>query len=374
MVLFQIMTNTQPQLSTQLSEDVQDILHYAKKAAAKDKSAVVTDRYFLAGLSEINRLFTHLDALLKTAGVPPKKLFQAYKVNQKGFQDYHEPETITAKATQFALEAASKEETPPKKVKVQIEHVLFALSDSPDPCVKAVLSQAGLNREKLEKAIPQVEAKSPLRIVFYCIRETLEVVAVVIFLLIVIKQGFGEFRLIPSESMLPTLHVGDRLAVEKVSHWFRPIHRGDIMVFYPPPPESTLPHDPWNVFLRLTGFSGIVYNKDSRIDTAYIKRVIGLPGDTLEVKPGQGVFIDGHLLKEPYKTGVSQICTFIDYCGPIQVPPHSYFMMGDNRNHSADSRYWGFMPENRVIGRAIFRFYPFDNRMGVFQTPHYSVK
>lgn len=197
--------------------------------------------------------------------------------------------------------------------------------------------------------------------------ETLEVFVITLVMVTLIRTFIGETRLIPSESMLPGLQVGDRLIVEKWSHWNRPIQRGDILVFYPPEPESVIRNDVVSTLLRLSGISGILFGRDplNKTDRAYIKRVIGLPGDEINVIPGRGVYVNGQQLVEPYAAEAAQTCTFISFCGPVRVPEGAYYMMGDNRNHSADSRYWGFLHQDRVVGRAYIRIWPFGKAFGV---------
>jgi signal peptidase I len=257
----------------------------------------------------------------------------------------------------------------PAERQITVVHLLLALCQSAHAHVRHVLDSVQLTPERLMAALPQVQRQTLKRNLLYTVRETLEVVVTVLLMVILIKQGLGEFRLIPSESMLPTLQVGDRIVVEKVSMWagHKP-ERGDILVFYPPEPETILRQDPWSVFLRLTGLSGLIYNKESRIDTAFIKRVVGLPGDIVDVRPADGVYVNGTRLEEPYVNEVAYTCTFVTACGPVRVPAHMYYMMGDNRNHSADSRYWQFLPEDRIIGQAVFRFFPLDRRLGSLNT------
>lgn len=193
-------------------------------------------------------------------------------------------------------------------------------------------------------------------------REIIETVVTVLILVIVIRNFIGEPRWIPSASMRPTLIEGDRLIVEKVSGFLSSPKRGDILVFYPP--FETLGHSPWDKFTRLVGY----FNTD----TAYIKRVIGLPGDKIEIKENEGVLVNGKLLQEPYKAEPFKItCRNGLFCGPMTVPQNSYFMMGDNRNNSQDSRFWGFLPKSRIIGKAYFRFWPI-NRVGLLEHPKYS--
>lgn len=204
------------------------------------------------------------------------------------------------------------------------------------------------------------------------VRETVELIVVTLVLLIAIRWALAEARYIPSSSMEPTLQINDRLIVEKVtSHLGWPIRRGDILVFYPPPIEmggQDLKSDPLTIFGRLTGLPFLPY------EPAFIKRVIGIPGDHIRIVRNQGVFVNGQLLNEmnyikerpAYDLntlgdigGRSTTGTVIRPYGdpeqanqPIIVPPGHLFMMGDNRNNSEDSHVWGFLDQKRVIGRA----------------------
>lgn len=367
--------NSRTKTGTELSEEVQEAISFAKKASVKDGNATIQDRHLLAGLLRTNRLFTRLDALLKYSGAPHKTLCRLYREEAPRYRDDDSPAEATAidKAIEIsAMDSPSGgQSNPTAPIRVEIEHLLLAFTQSSDALVQKVLERAQLHESGIRRALPRLESESLRRFFLYILRETAEVILMVTLLVILIKQGLGEFRLIPSESMLPTLQVGDRIAVEKISHWYRKPQRGDILVFYPPEPQAILKHDPASLFLRLTGLSGIVYDKESILDRAFIKRVIGLPGDVIEVRPGDGVYINGSRLDEPYINEIANTCTFADYCGPIRVPEHTYYMMGDNRNRSADSRSWLFLPEERIIGRALFRFYPLDNRFGMLKGPSY---
>jgi len=179
-------------------------------------------------------------------------------------------------------------------------------------------------------------------------KENIRTIIIAIFLAVVLRTFAIEPRYIPSGSMEPTLQIEDRIIVEKVSNFLRSPQRGDILVFYPP--NSPLIEDSTK---------------------AYIKRVIGLPGDLISIHDGQ-VFVNGKALTEPY------IPEPINYYLPqdplnsaIKIPENTYWMMGDNRNNSSDSHVWGFLPQQNIIGRAVFRFFPFDNRAGLLQTPSY---
>jgi len=151
-----------------------------------------------------------------------------------------------------------------------------------------------------------------------------------------IRTFVAEARWIPSESMVPTLQKYDKLIVDKVSYHFVDPERGDIVVFSP---TETIKKDNPNL-------------KD-----AFIKRIVGLPGDKVEVK-GERVYINGRPLQEKYIEAPPQY-----QYGPVTVPPNSYLVLGDNRNNSYDSHFWGFVPRDNIIGRAIVRFWPL-NRIG----------
>ncbi|WP_008317497.1 signal peptidase I [Leptolyngbya sp. PCC 6406] len=165
--------------------------------------------------------------------------------------------------------------------------------------------------------------------------EGLQTIGLSIVLALGIRTLVAEARYIPSGSMEPTLEINDRLVIEKISYRFNPPVRGDIVVFWPP--ESLFP-------------------AGARRD-AFIKRIIGLPGDTVEIRDGT-VFVNGDALEENY------IKAEPDYIwGPETVPVDQYLVLGDNRNSSYDSHAWGFVPRDNIIGRAVVRFWP-PNRVG----------
>jgi signal peptidase I len=162
-------------------------------------------------------------------------------------------------------------------------------------------------------------------------RENLQIIVIALSLAILIRAWVAEPRYIPSDSMIPTLHVGDRVVVEKISYYLQPPATGDIVVFAPPDN------------LQEQGFTK---------DQAFIKRVIGLPGQTVAVKQGL-VYLNDKPIVEKY---IAQPPNY--RWGPQRVPENQYFVMGDNRNNSNDSSRWGFLPQKNIIGRAVFRFWP----------------
>ncbi len=146
---------------------------------------------------------------------------------------------------------------------------------------------------------------------------------------IVIRTFVFQAFYIPSESMVPTLKVGDRVLVNKLSYKLHDPRRGDIIVFKAPPAAETADI------------------KD------LVKRLIGLPGDTIEGKDGR-IYINGKALDEPYLPKDVKSRTF----GPEKVPPDSYFMLGDNRQFSKDSTFFGPIKRDQLIGRVFMRIWP----------------
>jgi signal peptidase I len=162
-------------------------------------------------------------------------------------------------------------------------------------------------------------------------KDNLLTILVAIILAVVIRSFVAESRYIPSPSMVPTLYPGDRIVVEKLSFRVRSPHLGDVVVFRPP------------AQLQAAGYPA---------DQAFIKRVIAVAGQTVQVHQGR-VYVDQIPLKEPY------IAEPPAYEMPaVRVPEGMLFMMGDNRNNSNDSHVWGFLPKENIIGRANIRFWP----------------
>jgi len=198
------------------------------------------------------------------------------------------------------------------------------------------------------------------------LKETIDTVVFVIVAVIIIRFFIAELRWIPSGSMRPTLWEGDRIVVEKLTKFPQLFtkksfennpKRGDVMIFYPP--STQLKSGFWPVFSRLTGF----FCKD----VAYIKRVVGLPGEKFEIKEhpngASRVYINDKPLNEDYIMSEFEYhkCNDNMYCGPFIIPENEYFMMGDNRGNSQDSRFWGTLPKERFIGKAVFIFWPIKN-------------
>ena len=160
-------------------------------------------------------------------------------------------------------------------------------------------------------------------------REIVESIAIAVLLAAIIRIFILEPFYIPSGSMIPTLMVNDRIIVSKFNYYFSEPKRGDVIVFK--------------------------YPKDQ--EKRFVKRLIGFAGETIEVRDSK-LYINGKETKEDY---LPPDLRMLGDFGPYQVPPDSYFMMGDNRNNSDDSRVWGKMPKELMIGKAIFIYWPFDH-------------
>ena len=181
----------------------------------------------------------------------------------------------------------------------------------------------------------------------------LPVLLLIAFLLaLLIKTFLVQAFYIPSESMEPTLNVGDRVLVNKVVYHLHAPHRGDIIVFSDPHPTVQTHRNPLSGFLHwLTEGLGVSTSPDKD----FIKRVIGLPGEVVEMHRCV-VYINGQPLSEPYLKGLT--FTNCEY-GPTTIKPDSLFVMGDNRDDSNDSRFQlGLIPYDKVIGRAFITIWP----------------
>ncbi|NQV10299.1 MAG: signal peptidase I [Cyanobacteria bacterium] len=186
-----------------------------------------------------------------------------------------------------------------------------------------------------------------------------------------IRHFLIEARFIPSGSMLPGLQIQDRLLVEKISYRGRSPERGEIVVFNSPfhfDPALRVDHQasPLRCLLVNLPLLGSIPGIQSPACDAYIKRVVAISGDRVTVNPQGQVWLNGQPLSEPY---VKNFCQTDDQgIGPCRslntvVPMGHVLALGDNRANSWDGRFWpggAFLPENEIIGRAFFRFWPLD--------------
>ncbi|MBN1249094.1 MAG: signal peptidase I [Anaerolineae bacterium] len=166
------------------------------------------------------------------------------------------------------------------------------------------------------------------------LQDTLETLLLAAILFFVINTLTGRYQ-VHGQSMEPSLHDGQYLIASKVTYWLHSPQRGDVVVLDPPNRNSNVP---------------------------YIKRVIGLPGDLVEVRE-QRVWVNGIALNEPY------ISAPPNYTGNWVVGEGEYLVFGDNRNNSSDSHSWGVLPEEHVLGKAFFSYWP-PEYWG--RIPHYT--
>ena len=181
--------------------------------------------------------------------------------------------------------------------------------------------------------------------------ELVTIVAVALGLALGIQAFLVKPFRIPSESMVPTLEIGQRVLVDRVSFRFGDPDRGDIVVFKPPAGA-----DQTMCGVERPSDQACPKETPERSDTNFIKRVVGVPGDHLKVMGGR-VFIDGKQQDEPF-IRPDDSCSICNLPEEITIPKGHFFMMGDNRGESADSREWGPIPEKWIIGKAFVTYWP----------------
>jgi signal peptidase I len=188
--------------------------------------------------------------------------------------------------------------------------------------------------------------------------EFVVIVAVALGLALGIQAFIVKPYRIPSGSMEPTLDIGQRVLVDRVSKHFTSFHRGDIVVFKPPKGADLESQcgDP-----NKSPDEACPKPTPEKSDTNFIKRIIGEPGDRLKVIKGYA-YINGKKLNEPYIRPDAS-CPICNLPREITIPPGYFFMMGDNRGESDDSRDWGPVPKGWIIGKAFFTYWP-PHRIG----------
>ena len=190
--------------------------------------------------------------------------------------------------------------------------------------------------------------------------ELVVIVAVALGLALGIQAFLVKPYRIPSPSMVPTLEIGQRVLVNRIGARFGDPEVGDIVVFHPPT-GADLP-EPEACRARNQEAAMCASATDDRSETNFIKRVVAGPGDRVALVDGH-VVLNGERQEEPYieSCGGSGDC---DYPEPITIPEDSYFMLGDNRPSSKDSRFWGPVPEEWIVGEAFATYWPLE-RIGL---------
>jgi signal peptidase I len=186
-------------------------------------------------------------------------------------------------------------------------------------------------------------------------REWVESLAFTVIFVLVFTSYVAQATQVPTESMKPAILVGDHFFLDKIA-------------FPANYPAVIRPYLPRRSIRRL---DIIAFKSPTDGNIPFVKRVIGLPGDTLEVR-SKAVYVNGHRLDEPYKIHVDSTIyspdpwtpeelKIRDNYGPVSVPPEKYFVMGDNRDNSNDSRYWGFVTRDEVIGKPLFVYWSYES-------------
>lgn len=189
-----------------------------------------------------------------------------------------------------------------------------------------------MSKFKFEKDGSDSKNSAPYSLKLF-IKDIVEVVVPAVILFLIIHTFFLEARYVPSPSMVPTIEVQDRFLSNKTAYWFKEPKRFEIIVFKPPEAAGS---------------------KDD-----FVKRIIGLPGEKIEVEKGI-VYINDQPLTESFIS--PERVPRADF-GPWTIPEGQLFVMGDNRNNSQDSRYWGTLPIENIKSKAWWRFWPL-NRVG----------
>lgn len=186
-----------------------------------------------------------------------------------------------------------------------------------------------------------------LKRIFYFIVDSIQAFVFALSIFILLYLFIAQPNQVNGQSMIPNFYDKEFVLTDKLTYRFREPQRGEVVIFKAPPSEPCA------------------------IDECeYIKRVIGLPGEIIEIREGK-VFINGKRLEENYlspKT-ITQEGGFLREGKRYRIPEGSFALFGDNREHSRDSREFGFVGRERIIGRAIFVYWP-PNRFGIIKTPY----
>lgn len=195
-----------------------------------------------------------------------------------------------------------------------------------------------------------------------------EVIVIAVALALIINNFIIINANVPSGSMEKTIMTGDRVLGLRFPYWFSNPKRGDIVVFKYPVENALVE--------QMSFFDRIAYKLSGKSKENYIKRIIGLPGETVEIKEG-AVYIDGEKLEEDYINGT---WTVLNDGITFEVPEDHYLMLGDNRNNSSDARYWpdlalqsgladnveeamsyAYVARNKILGKAYLCYWPFSD-------------
>jgi signal peptidase I len=190
------------------------------------------------------------------------------------------------------------------------------------------------------------------------IRELVETCLLALLIFLAVRSAVQNFK-VEGESMLPSLENGQYIIVNKLAYAQLDLGKFDWIPFFDPG-DNPMRH----VFGIPKRGDVVVFRSPTNADRDFIKRVIGVPGDRIEIRNAV-VYVNDEPLVEPYITGRTG-CP----CGPWVVEPGKYFVLGDHRNNSSDSRVFGVIPEDNIIGKALFSYWPLSE---VGLAPNHSV-
>lgn len=192
------------------------------------------------------------------------------------------------------------------------------------------------------------------------IREYVEAILIALLLALFIRTFIVQAFKIPSGSMLPTLQIGDHILVSKFSYALKNPFTDSALISFSEPERGDI----------------IVFKYPVKQDVDYIKRVVGVAGDRIEIKD-KNVFVNGELFENPNAIHLDNSIippeqSPRDNYGPVTVPPQSVFVMGDNRDNSHDSRFWGFVSHKAIRGNAFIIYWSWDIQHSPFSLKRLS--
>ena len=191
------------------------------------------------------------------------------------------------------------------------------------------------------------------------IREIVETLLLALVIYLVIQSLINTFE-VRGASMEPSFHDGQRILVNKAVYFnFNPSQFAKFISFI----KSTDEGQPVYLFHPPQRGDVIVFRPPYNSQEPFIKRIVGLPGETVEIREGK-IYVDSRVITEPYTKDSPRYTV-----PPEQVPPDHYFVLGDNRNNSSDSHVWGMVPRENILGKAWVTYWPMSQ---LDMVPHYS--